>query len=131
MFFAFLILIMGISFGYEYTVSGPSQVEVIKGIFVPWCKDCDSEVLLQAVGVIGAVIMPHNLYLHSALVKSRDVDRTKPEKLREAKKYYFIESSLALVCSFIINVFVVSVFANGLFQKTNNELVRPHTNSNT
>ncbi|XP_019877691.2 protein Malvolio-like [Aethina tumida] len=129
MFFALLILIMGISFGYEYTVSGPSQVEVIKGIFVPWCKDCDSEVLLQAVGVIGAVIMPHNLYLHSALVKSRDVDRTKPEKLREAKKYYFIESSLALVCSFIINVFVVSVFANGLFQKTNNELLDQCANS--
>lgn len=41
----------------------------MEGMFIPWCKDCDSGVLLQAVGIIGAVIMPHNLYLHSALVK--------------------------------------------------------------
>jgi len=43
----------------------------MKGMFIPWCSDCDSDVLLQAVGVVGAVIMPHNLYLHSALVKVR------------------------------------------------------------
>ena len=42
---------------------------MFKGMLIPWCKDCDSKALLQAVGVIGAVIMPHNLYLHSALVK--------------------------------------------------------------
>ncbi|CAH0554096.1 unnamed protein product [Brassicogethes aeneus] len=123
MLFAVLIGVMGITFGYEYIVSGPDQMDVVKGIFIPWCKDCDSSVLLQAVGVIGAVIMPHNLYLHSALVKSRDIDRKNNKKLNEARKYYFIESSMALVCSFIINVFVVSVFANGLFQKTNNQLL--------
>jgi NRAMP (natural resistance-associated macrophage protein)-like metal ion transporter len=38
-------------------------------MFIPWCENCDTGILLQAVGVIGAVIMPHNLYLHSALVK--------------------------------------------------------------
>jgi NRAMP (natural resistance-associated macrophage protein)-like metal ion transporter len=47
----------------------PPQAEVLKGMFIPWCTDCDRKVLLQAVGVVGAVIMPHNLYLHSALVK--------------------------------------------------------------
>lgn len=38
-------------------------------MFIPWCTDCGSEELLQAVAIVGAVIMPHNLYLHSALVK--------------------------------------------------------------
>lgn len=47
----------------------PNQFDVIKGMFVPFCEGCGREEFLQAVGIIGAVIMPHNLYLHSALVK--------------------------------------------------------------
>lgn len=50
-------------------MSEPDQIEIMKGMFIPWCKDCGSNELLQAVAIIGAVIMPHNLYLHSALVK--------------------------------------------------------------
>jgi NRAMP (natural resistance-associated macrophage protein)-like metal ion transporter len=50
-------------------VASPDQGEVLKGMFIPWCEGCDSSALLQAVGIVGAVIMPHNLYLHSALVK--------------------------------------------------------------
>nr|CAD7410387.1 unnamed protein product [Timema poppensis] len=123
-FFGVLIALMAVTFGYEYVVSTPSQGEVVKGMFYPWCEQCDSSALLQAVGVIGAVIMPHNLYLHSALVKSRHVDKHSTEKVREANMYYFIESATALFISFIINVFVVSVFAHGLNGKTNNELVR-------
>ncbi|XP_056643599.1 protein Malvolio-like isoform X1 [Diorhabda sublineata] len=122
--FGILIAIMGISFGYEYIVASPSSTEVVKGLFIPRCQDCDSAVLLQAVGVIGAVIMPHNLYLHSALVKSREIDRTKPDKVREANMYYYIESAVALLCSLIINIFVVSVFAFGLFEKRNDDLIQ-------
>lgn len=121
--FGFLIAVMGITFGYEYIVAQPPALEVSKGLLIPMCKDCDSEVILQAVGVIGAVIMPHNLYLHSALVKSRDINRSKPAKIIEANMYYYIESAIALVCSLIINIFVVSVFAFGLFKTTNSDLV--------
>ena len=66
--------------------------------------------------------MPHNLYLHSALVKSRDIDRTKKTEVREANMYFFIEAAIALFISFLINVFVVSVFAEGLYNKTNGEI---------
>lgn len=69
LFFGLLISIMAVTFGYEYVKSSPPQLEVLKGMFTPMCVDCDSTVLLQAVGIVGAVIMPHNLYLHSALVK--------------------------------------------------------------
>ena len=41
----------------------------MKGLFIPYCADCDSKQLVLAVGVIGAIIMPHDKYLHSALVK--------------------------------------------------------------
>lgn len=67
--------------------------------------------------------MPHNLYLHSALVKSRKVDRKQASKVKEANYYFFIEASIALFVSFIINVFVVAVFAHGLHGKTNQEVI--------
>ena len=121
-FFCFLISVMAFSFGYEYIVAAPDQGSVIEGLFVPWCAGCGNKELLQAVGVIGAIIMPHNLYLHSALVKSRDVDRRRKEKVKEANMYFFVESAIALFVSFLINVFVVSVFADGLYHKTNAEV---------
>jgi len=121
-FFCLLIAVMMGSFGYEYAVSGPDPAAVIEGLAVPGCSDCGRPQLLQAVGVIGAIIMPHNLYLHSALVKSRSIDTTNKRKVREANMYYFIEAAVALFISFIINVFVVAVFAHGLNGKTNNDI---------
>lgn len=56
--------------------------------------------------------------------QSRDVDRKQPAKVRDANKYFFIEASIALLVSFVINVFVVAVFAHGLFGKTNRDIVR-------
>uniref|UniRef100_A0A1I7WA67 Derlin n=1 Tax=Heterorhabditis bacteriophora TaxID=37862 RepID=A0A1I7WA67_HETBA len=81
--FALLISTMAVSFGYEYLVVSPSLPAVLSGIFVPWCSGCGKQEFLQAISVVGAVIMPHNLYLHSALVKV---------ELREAVQniyYYF------------------------------------------
>ncbi|GAB0088235.1 protein Malvolio [Sergentomyia squamirostris] len=127
--FALLITVMAVTFGYEYIVSAPPQGEVMKGMFVPWCEGCDSRTLLQAVGIVGAVIMPHNLYLHSALVKSRDVDRRKSSNVREANFYFFVEACIALFVSFIINVFVVAVFAHGLYGKTNSDVLDTCQNS--
>lgn len=95
-FFGFLITVMAISFGYEvkpsfgdvlseylwrcytfvsvsgltqYVVAKPNQGQLLKGMFLPYCEDCGAAQLEQAVGIVGAVIMPHNIYLHSALVK--------------------------------------------------------------
>ncbi|XP_054008281.1 protein Malvolio isoform X2 [Hylaeus anthracinus] len=121
-FFGFLITVMAVTFGYEYVVSAPPQDQVISGMFIPWYTEYDRNILLQAVGIVGAVIMPHNLYLHSALVKSRHIDRTETKKVKEANMYYFIEACIALLVSFVINVFVVSVFAHGLYKKTNLEV---------
>uniref|UniRef100_A0A6Q2X734 Solute carrier family 11 member 2 n=1 Tax=Esox lucius TaxID=8010 RepID=A0A6Q2X734_ESOLU len=128
LFFGFLITIMAISFGYEYVKVGPDQGELLKGMFLPYCQGCGTPQMEQAVGIVGAVIMPHNIYLHSALVKSRQIDRGNKKEVKEANKYYFIESTIALFVSFLINVFVVAVFAEAFYKKTNKEVVSsPHT----
>lgn len=44
---------MGVTFGYEYVTSKPNALNVMEGMFIPWCKDCDSRALLQAVGIVG------------------------------------------------------------------------------
>lgn len=118
-FFGFLITVMAISFGYEYVLVKPDQGELLKGMFLPYCEGCGPAQLEQAVGIVGAVIMPHNIYLHSALVKSREVDRRNKKDVKEANKYFFIESAIALFISFLINVFVVAVFAEAFYGKTN------------
>ncbi|KAF1515742.1 Natural resistance-associated macrophage protein 2, partial [Eudyptula albosignata] len=118
-FFGFLITIMALTFGYEYITVKPDQEKLLKGLFVPYCQNCGTPQLEQAVGIVGAVIMPHNMYLHSALVKSRQVNRANKREVREANKYFFIESCIALFVSFIINIFVVTVFAEAFFEKTN------------
>ncbi|KAI3370219.1 hypothetical protein L3Q82_025005, partial [Scortum barcoo] len=121
-FFGFLITIMALSFGYEYVLVKPDQGELLKGMFLPYCSNCGPVQLEQAVGIVGAVIMPHNIYLHSALVKSREIDRKNKKEVKEANKYFFIESSIALFISFLINVFVVAVFAEAFYNKTNMEV---------
>ncbi|XP_063330389.1 natural resistance-associated macrophage protein 2-like isoform X2 [Pelmatolapia mariae] len=121
-FFGFLITVMALSFGYEYVLVKPDQGELLKGMFVPYCAGCGPVQLEQAVGIVGAVIMPHNIYLHSALVKSREVDRRNKKEVKEANKYFFIESAIALFVSFLINVFVVAVFAQAFYNKSNIEV---------
>ncbi|XP_071454637.1 protein Malvolio isoform X2 [Hetaerina americana] len=129
--FGFLITVMALTFGYEYVVVAPEQGEVVKGLFIPWCSHCSSSAVLQAIGIVGATMMPHNFYLHSALVKSRAVDRSKKEDVKEANFYFFVEAGIALFVSFIINIFVVSVFAHGLYNKTNREVLEVCTASHS
>ena len=74
-----------------------------------------SKTIRQAVGVVGCVITPHNVFLHSALVQSRKIDPNKKDRVQEALNYYSIESSVALSISFIINLFVTTVFAKGFY----------------
>ncbi|XP_036988187.2 natural resistance-associated macrophage protein 1 isoform X2 [Artibeus jamaicensis] len=118
-FFGFLITIMALTFGYEYVVAHPAQGALLQGLFLPLCPGCGQRELLQAVGIVGAIIMPHNIYLHSALVKSREIDRTRRADIREANMYFLLEAAIALSVSFFINLFVVAVFGQAFFQQTN------------
>jgi len=65
--------------------------------------------LYIAIGILGATVMPHNLYLHSAIVQTRDFDRTHEGK-REAIRYSVIDSTVALTFALLVNaaIFIVS-----------------------
>ena len=115
--FGVFITLMVFTLGFLYFADLPPQGKVWEGSFVP--KMSSSENFQSSVGMIGAVIMPHNLFLHSALVLSRSVDRDfeKPNskaayRIREALYYNRLESSIALGLSVVINLFVVCVFAH-------------------
>lgn len=110
--FAVLIGTMALSFAWMFGDAKPSGKELIIGVLVP---KLSSRTIRQAVGVVGCVIMPHNVFLHSALVQSRNVDPKKKGQVQEALKYYSIESTVALLVSFMINLFLTTVFAKGFY----------------
>ncbi|KAM0034939.1 putative NRAMP family protein [Helianthus debilis subsp. tardiflorus] len=110
--FAVLISTMGLSFAWMFADAQPSGKELLIGLLVP---KLSSRTIRQAVGVVGCVIMPHNVFLHSALVQSRKIDPNKKGRVQEAIKYYTIESSIALFISFMINLCVTTVFAKGFY----------------
>lgn len=110
--FALLITTMAVSFAWMFTDTKPNGKDLLIGILVP---KLSSRTIRQAVGVVGCVIMPHNVFLHSALVQSRKIDQNKEYQVREALRYYSIESTIALVVSFMINLFVTTVFAKGFY----------------
>ncbi|CAN0917974.1 Metal transporter Nramp2 [Linum grandiflorum] len=111
-FFAFLIAVMAIAFAWMFGDTKPSGKELLIGVLIP---KLSSRTIKQAVGVVGCIIMPHNVFLHSALVQSRHVDRSKKGRVHEALRYYGIESTVALVLSFVINICVTTVFAKAFY----------------
>lgn len=78
------------------------------GTFVPTIPEGSGS---QAIGLIGAVIMPHNLYLHSSLVLSRKINNKNVKQVHEANVYNAIESGISIFISFLINFAVVGTFA--------------------
>lgn len=109
-----LILIITICFFIEMIYVKPSASSVIKG-FVPYFPNEDA--LYIAIGIIGATVMPHNLYLHSSLVQSRKIKRDKHHIL-SALKYNLIDSILALNIAFLVNAAIL-ILAAAVFFKNN------------
>eukprot|EP00752_Nemacystus_decipiens_P010258 g9142.t1 len=112
--FVLLVSIMTVAFFIDFFISPPSAPQVADG----FSFQAERYATVPALGLIGAVIMPHNIYLHSALVLSRVVDRSNTRKLWEAVKYYTIDSGIALMVAFLINLAVVSTFAKQFYDET-------------
>ena len=107
-FFLLLIAIMTITFLINMIESSPDVGEMAFGTLVPTVPKGS---IGAALGLIGAVIMPHNLYLHSSLVLTRRVGINDMEQMREAIIYNNIESAISLFISFVISAMVISTFA--------------------
>lgn len=108
-----LVFIIGASFLIEIILAKPDPAEIVKG-FVPHIPN--DTALYIAIGIIGATVMPHNLYLHSALVQTRKIKRSK-DGIKRALKLNFIDSAVALNLAFLVNAGIL-VLAAAVFFKS-------------
>ena len=105
-----LIITIGTCFAAELFFSKPDPVEILKG-FVPTLDIFrNSEMLFIAIGILGATVMPHNLYLHSSIVQTRMYEQNAPGK-REAITYATIDSTVALMFALFINAAILIISA--------------------
>ncbi len=107
-----LIAIIGLAFLIEVIIAKPHFGEIITG-FIPAIPN--SSALYISIGIIGATVMPHNLYLHSSLVQSRKFQKT-ALKIKEAIKFNFIDSMVALNIAFFVNAAIL-ILAAATFYK--------------
>ncbi|MEQ1733480.1 MAG: Nramp family divalent metal transporter [Bacteroidia bacterium] len=107
-----LVTIIGVSFLVQMLIAQPVLTDVMQG-FIPTALNHDA--LYISIGIIGATVMPHNLYLHSSLVQTRKFERTIPE-IKKAIKYNLIDSTIALNVAFFINAALL-ILAAATFYK--------------
>src|SRR6476660_6895929 len=103
-----LVGIIGFSFLTEIILAKPNLGQVVKG-FVPHIPG--NEALYIAIGIIGATVMPHNLYLHSALVQTRKFKKNE-KAVRRALKLNMIDSTIALNLAFFVNAAILVLAAS-------------------
>jgi len=107
---ALLIVITG-CFAIELFLSQPDMAAVARG-FIPTTEVATNPAMLYiAIGILGATVMPHNLYLHSSLVQTRKFERTQ-QGLSEAVKFATIDSTVALFFAFFINAAILILAAS-------------------
>jgi manganese transport protein len=107
---------IGICFGLEILFSRPEWGSVFHYLFVPRAEILtDPGMLYIAIGILGATVMPHNLYLHSAVVQTRAFERT-PEGRREAIKFCNIDSAVALTFALFVNAAILVVAASVFYR---------------
>lgn len=111
-----LVAIIGISFVFEMLFAQPEVAKIATGL-IPSIPS--NAALYIAIGIIGATVMPHNLYLHSSLVQTRKFDRSK-EGIKQALKYNFIDSTIALNLAFFVNAAILilaaaTFYKNGMY----------------
>jgi manganese transport protein len=107
---ALLIIIAG-CFAVELALSQPAIGDVLRG-FVPTTQVVTNPAMLYiAIGILGATVMPHNLYLHSSIVQTRAFDQTDPGR-REAIKFATIDSTVALMLALFINASILILAAS-------------------
>lgn len=105
-----VIAVIGSCFLVEIIVARPDVGSVLQG-FIPQSEVVrNPEALYIAIGILGATVMPHNLYLHSSIVQTRDWQDT-PEKKREAIKFGTIDSTIALTIALFINAAILILSA--------------------
>ena len=108
-----LVVTIAACFLYEIIMARPEWGGVGHGLIHPTLPNADAVKI--AVGIIGATVMPHNLYLHSSLVQTRAIERTEAGK-REAARSSTIDTFIALGCAFFVNAAIL-ILSSAVFYK--------------
>ncbi len=106
-----LVAIIGVSFLVEMLIVSPVYTDVVKGL-VP--SKLSGDALYIAIGIIGATVMPHNLYLHSSLVQTRKFERTYLG-MKNAIKLNFFDTVIALNLAFFVNAAILILAAAAFY----------------
>lgn len=111
-----LVGIIGAAFVIEIFFAKPDIADLAKG-FIPTLRD--SQALYIAIGIIGATVMPHNLYLHSSLVQTRNYDNSS-KGIRSAIRFNIFDSTIALNLAFFVNAAILilaaaTFYAHGMY----------------
>jgi manganese transport protein len=117
-----LVAIVGTSFLIQLLLAKPDVSEVVTG-FVPSLPD--ETALYIAIGIIGATVMPHNLYLHSALVQTRKIKKTEAG-IKQAIKINFWDTTIALNLAFFVNAAILILAATVFFKAGHTEIADLH-----
>lgn len=107
-----LVGIIGIAFLLQMFIAKPSLAHVMSG-FVPSIPG--PAALYIAIGIIGATVMPHNLYLHSALVQTRKIGRDE-QSIRNALRFNMVDTTIALNLAFFVNAAILILAASVFFE---------------
>ena len=113
------ILIVGIIFGIEVFRAHPPIIDIGKGLIPTSHLFRNHEKLIISLGIVGATIMPHNLYLHSSLAQSRRYDHNNPQQVNEALRFANWDSNVHLIAAFIINALLLVLGGTLFFHATN------------
>jgi manganese transport protein len=106
-----LLAVIACCFLAQIIMAGPSLAQIAAG-FVPRADIVrNPEMLYVAIGILGATVMPHNLYLHSAIVQTRNFDRS-PAGKRDAIRFATVDSTLALTLALFVNAAILIVAAS-------------------
>ncbi len=116
-----LVATVGACFMFEIIISRPEVAAVFAGFVPSPSIISDPAKLYIAIGILGATVMPHNLYLHSSIVQTRKYDET-PEGKREAVRYAFVDSTIALSFALFINAAILIVAAATFHTSGNTEV---------
>ncbi len=114
-----LVFLIGFCFVYEIIASRPDLPELLRGLMPSTQIVANPAMLYISIGILGATVMPHNLYLHSAIVQTRDYPRDDAGKSM-AIRYATADSTIALLFAFFINAAIL-VLAASTFHKSGHQ----------
>jgi len=106
-----LLAVIFVCFAVQIFAAAPPIGELLRATFIPSPEIVTNPAMLYvAIGIIGATVMPHNLYLHSSIVQTRNFERTEPGK-RDAIKWAVTDSTIALMLALFVNAAILIVSA--------------------